>query len=175
MHEKRDAGNGTQCAIRAYLPGDAAALAELYRRSVAYYGPRAYSPAQVAAWAGGISAERIAACCGDGRHVAVAVGPDGIVLGWGDLEQDGHVDFLYCAPEAGGRGVGSALCHALETHGRTTGTARLHVEASELARPLFERRGFTLLRRNDLVVNGVAIHNFSMEKRLKPVPGECAR
>ncbi|MUI16046.1 GNAT family N-acetyltransferase [Massilia dura] len=174
MHETRDAGNGAQCAIRACLPGDAAALAELYRRSVGHFGPRAYSPAQVAAWAGGISAEKIAACCGDGRHVAVAVAPDDTLLGWGDLEQDGHVDFLYCAPEAEGRRVGSALYDTLETHARAAGMARLYVEASELARHLFERRGFLLLRRNELIVNGVAIHNFSMEKWLTATRGECA-
>jgi putative acetyltransferase len=42
---------------------------------------------------------------------------------------------------------------------------RIFVEASELARPLFERRGFTLLARNDLVLDGVDIHNYRMEKR----------
>jgi putative acetyltransferase len=40
------------------------------------------------------------------------------------------------------------------------------VEASEAARRLFERRGFTVVRRRDLDLDGVAIHNFAMVKRL---------
>ena len=48
---------------------------------------------------------------------------------------------------------------------RRRGLHRIFVEASELARPLFERRDFTLLGRNDLVLDGVDIHNYLMEKR----------
>lgn len=153
-------------AIRAGRPADAAALAHLYRQSVLHYGPRAYSPAQVGAWAATISAEKIAACLGDGRHAIVAVDMADNILGWGDLEADGHIVFLYSAPEARGRRVGSTLYAALERHARAAALPRLHVEASELALPLFTRHGFALLRRNDLVIDGVAIHNFSMEKRL---------
>lgn len=154
-------------AIRACRPSDAAALAHLYRQSVLHHGPRAYSPAQVNAWAGSISAEKIAACIGDGRHAIVAVDMAGNILGWGDLEADGHIDFLYGAPEARGRRVGATLYAALERHARAAAMPRLHVEASELARPLFARHGFALLRRNELMLDGVAIHNFSMEKRLR--------
>jgi putative acetyltransferase len=168
MPDAQDARSTVRHAIRACRPGDATALADLYRRSVMHYGLGAYSPVQVAAWAGSISAQKIAARSGDGRHVAVAVDAAGGILGWGDLEADGHVDFLYCAPEAEGRRVGSALVAALEAHARAAGMARLTVEASVLARQLFARRGFALLHRNDVAVNGVALHNFSMEKRLLP-------
>jgi putative acetyltransferase len=170
MPMAQDSGLAMCHAIRAYVPGDAAHLAALYRRSVTHYGPGAYLPAQVAAWAGSISAEKIAARCADGRHVAVAIDGAGGILGWGDLETDGHMDFLYCAPEAGGRRVGSALVGALEAHAGAAGMRRLTVEASELAKHLFARRGFTLLHRNELLVDGVAIHNFSMEKWLLPRP-----
>ena len=60
-----------------------------------------------------------------------------------------------------------AVLAAIEAHAREQGIERLIVEASELARPLFERRGFTLLGRNDLLLDGVAIHNYRMEKRLQ--------
>jgi putative acetyltransferase len=36
---------------RPARPGDAAAIADLYRRSVTVLGPRDYAPGQVAAWA----------------------------------------------------------------------------------------------------------------------------
>jgi putative acetyltransferase len=42
---------------------------------------------------------------GDGRLVLVAVGESGHVAALMDLELGGHVDRLFCAPEAAGRSV----------------------------------------------------------------------
>jgi len=151
--------------LRPYRPADASALTALYARSVRHYGPRAYTPAQVEAWAATAEVAETAARCGDGRYVVVAQDDDGTVLGFADLEADGHLDMLYVAPEAEGLHVGSHLYATIEAHARRRGLRRIFVEASELARPLFERRGFTLLARNDLVLDGVDIHNYRMEKR----------
>ena len=152
--------------IRPYRPADAPALATLYARSVRHFGPRAYSAEQVDAWAATACPEKMAARCADGRTVLIAEGADGPLLGYGDMEADGHLDFLYAAPEGEGRGVGSALLAALEDVARRQGSVRIFVEASEIARPLFERRGYTLVGRNDFDVGGVPIHNYRMEKSL---------
>lgn len=152
-------------SLRPYHPTDAAALTALYARSVRHYGPRAYTPEQVAVWAATADVAHTAARCGDGRYVVVAQDDAGTVLGFADLEADGHLDMLYAAPEAEGLHVGSQLYATIEAHARRRGLHRIFVEASELARPLFERRGFTLLARNDLVLDGVDIHNYRMEKR----------
>ena len=151
--------------LRPYHSTDAAALTTLYVRSVRHYGPRVYTPEQVAVWAATADVANTAARCGDGRFVVVAQNEAGGLLGFADLEADGHLDMLYVAPEAEGLHVGSHLYDAIEAHVRRRGLHRIFVEASELARPLFERRGFTLLGRNDLVLDGVDIHNYRMEKR----------
>jgi putative acetyltransferase len=51
-------------------------------------------------------------------------------------------------------------------HARAAGISRLFVEASENARPVFERAGFIVMRRRDFDVGGVAIHNYAMERTL---------
>lgn len=96
----------------------------------------------------------------------VAAGADGTPLAYGDLEPDGHIDHLYCRPDAAGTGVTAALYQALEAAARARGIARLHTEASEPARRFFLKQGFTVVSRNDFEVAGVAIHNWRMEKRL---------
>ncbi|CAN7477459.1 GNAT family N-acetyltransferase [Pseudoxanthomonas sp. LjRoot168] len=154
--------------LRRYRPADATALTDLYVRSVRHYGPRAYTPEQVDAWAATADSARTAARCSDGRVVVVAQDQAGTVLGFAELETDGHLDMLYVAPDAEGLRLGTLLYTALETQARDLGLHRLFVEASELARPLFERQGFTLLGRNDRVLAGVDIHNYRMEKRLAP-------
>ena len=152
--------------IREYKCEDAPALADLYAKSVRHFGPRAYSSEQVEAWASAASAKSIAARCEDGRVVLVGVDERDRPIAYGDLEDDGHLDFLYCAPEVAGKGAGSQIYAALERRARHMSLHRIYVEASELAKPLFERNGFTLVSRNDLSIRGVAIHNFKMEKAL---------
>jgi len=96
----------------------------------------------------------------------VAVDDDGVIAGYGDLEENGHIDHLYCRPDVVGSGVGSAIYAALEEVARKAGIAILFVEASEGARRLFERRGFNLDGRNDFVIDGVRIHNYRMSKSI---------
>jgi putative acetyltransferase len=161
------ASNQLRMQIRPYQSGDAEGLADLYVRSVRHFGPRAYSQEQVEAWASTISAEKIAARASDGRIMLVAADEQRGPLAFGDLEPNGHLDFLYCAPEAAGQGLSSKLYAALEEHARSLSLRSIFVGASELARPLFERNGFRVARRNDLQIGDVAIHNFAMEKILK--------
>ena len=153
--------------IRPFEADDADAMAALYVRAVREIGARDYSPAQVEAWAGGESrAELFRQKMQDGRRGWVALNADGQVTAFVDLEADGHIDFLYATPEVAGTGVAGALLDVLEAAAGEAGLKRLYVEASEPARRVFSRRGYDLLHRRDFEVGGVAIHNYSMERRL---------
>lgn len=67
-----------------------------------------------------------------------------------------HIDHLYCRPDRVGTGIGSAIYAELEAAAMAAGIERLFVEASEAARRLLERRGFTIDARNDFIRNDVA-------------------
>lgn len=86
------------------------------------------------------------------------------VMGFVDLEADGHIDFLYVDPDAAGQGVATRMLDELERSARSAGIERLYVEASEPARRVFERRGYTVTARRDFEISGVAIHNYAMER-----------
>jgi putative acetyltransferase len=104
----------------------------------------------------------------DGRLVLVAADENDRIVAFIDLEADGHIDRLFCAPEGAGRGIASQLYGAVEAEAREQGIARLYTEASELARRFFERKGFTVKERQEMILRGVAIHNYSMFKDLAP-------
>jgi len=153
--------------IRDYRPEDAADLARIFYRSVRRLAARHYDEAQVQAWAprlGDPGAWNRRAT--DGRITIVAVDDADRPIAFGDLERSGHVDHLYCSPEAQGTGAASAVYDGLERYARDLGLTRLYVEASECALPLFGRKGFSRIRRNDFALQGVSIHNYSMEKIL---------
>lgn len=155
----------TNFAIRPYDPADAAAMGQLYFDAARQVGARRYTPEQVAAWAPApADAQAVHKRAADGRVTLVATDPQGQVAGYIDLEADGHIDHLFCRPDVAGQGLAARLLQEILALAAARDMPRLYVEASELARGLFERHGFTQVRRRDFEVRGVAIHNFAMER-----------
>lgn len=153
--------------VRPYREGDAARMLEIFQRAVKEIGSRFYSPAQVEAWGGGrVTEERLHALYTDGRATFIGETEDGLAVGFSDLEADGHIDMLYCDPDHAGQGYARMLVEAAVAEAQACGLPKLHTEASEAARPVFERAGFVARFRRDLNIDGVDIHNWAMEKRL---------
>ena len=153
--------------IRPFRSEDAPALARIFYAAVHQVGGLHYSLEQLKAWAPVVpSPERFLERGADGRILLVAADDDDRPLAYGDLEKNGHIDHLYCRPDVAGTGVTSALYDQLEAAARDRGIGRLYVEASEPARRFFLRKSFVVLQRRDFILDGVAIHNFAMEKRL---------
>jgi len=159
--------NGAGVRVRPFRPPDAPALARIFHAAVHGIAARHYSPAQIAAWAPAVpDPARFCARGMDGRILLVAEGEDGAALAYADVEPDGHIDHLFCRPDAAGTGVTATLYAALEAAAVARGIARLYTEASEPARRFFEKRGFTVDHRRDFELAGVPIHNYAMHKRL---------
>ena len=153
--------------IRAYEMRDAAGVADVFYRSVREVALSDYTPEQVKAWAPGrLDVERTHQRSSDGRLTLVAADEQDQVVAFIDLEPDGHIDRLFCAPEAVGQHIASRLYTELEAAARAQGIGRLYTEASELARRFFERKDFIVLERQDKVLRGVPIHNYGMAKTL---------
>jgi putative acetyltransferase len=157
--------------IRDYDAGDASEIARLFYGTVRSVNRADYSDEQVEAWAPGVPDPDEWHARMAGRKTLVAE-EDGEVVGFAELEEDGHLDMIYLREDAVGRGVGLRLYGAVEREARTRGLGRIFTEASITARPFFERRGFRVVREQTVVVRGVAMTNFAMEKPLPPPDGE---
>jgi putative acetyltransferase len=157
--------------IRPFRDEDVTVLAQILHDAVHRIGARDYSPEQCAAWSPVPPAPAAFLARVRGSHrVFVAVDAGDRPLGFIELESDGHIDCFYCRPDVAGSGVGAALYRHLEEAARADGIGALHVEASEAAKRFFSRQGFSLGPRRDFERNGVAIHNFTMTKRLTEQP-----
>ncbi|WP_231517059.1 GNAT family N-acetyltransferase [Marinobacterium lacunae] len=88
------------------------------------------------------------------------------MAGFIELDTDGHIDCTYTHPDFQRMGVASTLYEYLLEEASTRKIKRLYVEASLIAKPFFERRGFSVVRKNEVQRNGVTLVNFSMEKHL---------
>jgi putative acetyltransferase len=153
--------------VRLFRPEDAERLATIFYRSVREGALGPYSQIQVEAWAPNpphpaMYTDRAV----DGRILLVTAGEDDQPIAYGDVELSGHIDHLFCIPEQIGKGAASMLFDAPENRARVLEIPKLFVEASEVARPFFERKGFRVLRRNQIFRRGVELHNYAMEKML---------
>lgn len=154
--------------IREFDPADASALVNVFQRSVRGLGSRDYSPAQVSTWLARVPREAdILAHAKADSIFLVATDDAGLPLAFVVTEGDGHIDLLYCVPEAAGTGVAADLYDRMEEIARQRRFERLFTEASEAARHLFARKGYRVVCRGNLVIGGIPIHNYGMEKDLR--------
>ena len=157
----------SEYTLRGFREEDAPALSQLTRSAIAAVGPHAYSEKQVAVWLARHSGpERFIERARGGHRMILAVDRHGKAAAYTLLEPDGHLDMLYCHPDHTRRGLADRLLSAAEDLAREWGLTRLYTEASDLARPAFERAGYEATERREFELDGVAIHNWAMEKRL---------
>ena len=157
--------------LRPLREDDAAAVSALTLAAIRVTGPHGYTPEQIAAWAARHPGpEHFIARAAKGDIIRLAVGADDRPLAYCLLEADGHLDMLYCHPDHGGQGLARMLLAEADLVARAMDLTRLFTEASELARPVFERAGYRLVARRDFTIpfegREVAIHNYAMEKQL---------
>lgn len=151
--------------IQQYTADRAQEVADVFHQSVHGIDPDLYTGEQQEAWAPSppdyqVWAERLSV-----KQPFIAI-IDNRVAGFIELDPDGHIDCTYTHPDFQGRGVAGTLYDYLLREARRKGLVRLYVEASLVAKPFFERRGFALLQENKVHRNGETLINYSMEKWL---------
>lgn len=153
--------------LRPFESGDARAIARLTLDAVLKIGPQAYSADQVRVWSKGHhKAERFLHRADSGHLIYVMADETNQPAAYALLEPDGHLDMLYCSPTHAGKGLAITLLKHAGNEARRFKITKLYTEASELAQPAFAKAGYATLHRSDFEVDGVAIHNYAMEKPL---------
>lgn len=151
--------------IRSYRQGDDRHIAEIFCRAIHEIGIKAYTEEQCLAWSPREpDYPRWEKRCALKRPLIFE--QDGQIAGFLELDPDGLIDCAYISPDFQRRGIMAQLVrHAIGVASRM-GLNRVYVEASILARPLFEKLGFTVLRDKTVRLRGVELLNFDMEQRL---------
>jgi len=165
--------------IRDFAASDAPTLAQLTLAAIHAVGSARYNEAQTQAWAARHhDPDRFLERVAKGARIWVAVTVSDEPAAYALLETQrepsgsasGHLDMLYCHPDHTRKGLADRLLSHAESGARSDQLTRLFTEASDLARPAFERAGYTVQHRRDFTIEhksrAVAIHNYAMEKRL---------
>lgn len=150
--------------IREYRPSDCRELAELFYNTVHTVNAGDYSPEQLAVWATG-NIDLAAWHLSLQKHYCVVAAAGDMLVGFGDIDKTGYLDRLYVHRDYQGRGVATAICNRLE--GWVKGLKRdaaIITHASITAKPFFVRRGYRVLRAQEVERGGIFLTNFVMEK-----------
>ncbi len=150
-----------QRQIRNYKDDDANGIVEVFYHAVHRSGQGHYSAAQLEAWAPSplnyaYWQKRLASTqpfVAEQSHM---------VVGFIELGEAGHIGCFYVHPDYQQQGIGQQLYHYLTEQARERNFAQLYVEASHMARPFFEKKGFVYEKTNQVALNGQVLTNFSM-------------
>lgn len=146
--------------IRDYTPADCPEMAELFYNTVHSVNAGDYNTEQLDAWASGtVGLEQWNASFL--AHRTVVAEMDGILAGFGDMDETGYLDRLYVHRDLQRRGVATAICDALEKHSTAS---EFTTHASITAKPFFEKRGYVVVKEQQVERWGVWLTNFVMKR-----------
>ena len=83
------------------------------------------------------------------------------IAGFGDIDGSGYLDRLYVHHKYQRQGIAAAICDKLE---QAVPGARITTCASITARPFFEKRGYRVIKEQQVERDGTFLTNYLMEK-----------
>ncbi|WP_375503798.1 GNAT family N-acetyltransferase [uncultured Nostoc sp.] len=90
----------------------------------------------------------------------------GKIIGFGELEANGHIDRFYCHKDFQRKGIGKKILEQLESKAKSLGIEKLFVEASITAKSFFESQNFIVVKQQEVERRRQKLINFIMEKYL---------
>ena len=153
--------------IRDYKSGDCRETAELFYETVHKINSADYTQEQIRVWAPrDRDLEKWDASYKEKGKKAIIAAEGDRIVGFCDVTASGYFDRLYVHCEFQGMGIGKALCREGERYAASCGSSKVTVYASITAKPFFEKLGYSVIRPNEVIREGVSLTNYFMEKNL---------
>lgn len=138
-------------------------LAKIFEQAILAIDNDIYSPSQKQAWLGNHSADYWQQRF-EQTQPFVAVIDDRAVgfIEFGFDDGIGEIDCLYIEPNFQQQGVGQALFNKVLEIAKLNNIKEIHVFASHIAKPFFEKQGFQTVQKNLVERSGIILENWLM-------------
>lgn len=143
--------------IREYQSSDCEELTKLFYNTVHTVNAKDYTEEQLDAWATGqVDLNKWDQSLRE--HYSIVAVENEMLVGFGDIDKSGYLDHLFVHADYQGKGIGTMICNRLEQ--AVSGNIITH--ASITARPFFEKRGYRVVKEQQVERQGVFLTNFEM-------------
>lgn len=145
--------------IREYRAEDCERLAKLFYSTVHTVNAKDYTRDQLDAWA----PENMDLTTWNQSflaHYSLVAEEGHEIVGFGDIDKTGYLDRLYVHKDHQNKGIASEICSFLEQ----TVSGKVVTHTSITARPFFERRGYRIVKEQQVERQGIVLTNFIMER-----------
>lgn len=147
--------------IRKYKSSDCQEIAELFYNTVHSINKKDYTQEQLDVWATkNIDIEKWDTSFL--KNYTVVAESNGIIVGFGDIAEDGYLDRLYVHKDFQRMGIATMIFDKLEN--KVKGKP-LYTHASITAKPFFIKRGYKVIKQQLVEREGILLENYVMEKR----------
>lgn len=152
--------------LREYQQSDCRKLTELFYNTVHIVNAKDYTKEQLDVWATRqVALEKWNQSLQE--HYSIVATEEDVIVGFGDIDKTGYLDRLYVHAEHQGKGIATAICDQLEQFVRENITTH----ASITARPFFEKRGYKVVKEQQVERQGIFLTNYVMIKERKNEEG----
>lgn len=150
--------------IRKYQSSDCKELTELFYNTVHIVNTKDYTKEQLDVWATGqVDLKKWNQSLQE--HFSIVMVDADIIVGFGDIDKTGYLDRLFVHSDYQGKGIATAICNQLES--AVQGNIITH--ASITAKPFFEKRGYKVVKKQQVERQGIFLTNFVMIKEQYPL------
>lgn len=150
---------GIEVDIRQYQQSDCKELTELFYNTVHTVNAKDYTKEQLNVWATGqVDLEKWDLSLQE--HYSVVAVENNVIVGFGDIDKTGYLDRLFVHADHQGKGIATAICDKLEQFVKKNVTTH----ASITARPFFEKRGYKVVKEQQVERQGIFLTNYVMVK-----------
>lgn len=146
--------------IRPYRSSDCPTLAQIYYDTIHTVNAADYTEAQLDAWASGNVDLQVWDEYFLARQSFVAE-LDEVIVGFADMDDTGYLGRLYVHKDYQGKGIGKALCDAVET---AVDVPKYTLHSSITAKSFYEKQGYKAVEMRQMPRKDQFITIFVMEK-----------
>lgn len=150
--------------IRKYQKEDCKELCALFYDTVHTINAKDYTKDQLDVWATGqVDFEKWDKSLQE--HYSIVAVDNKIIVGFGDIDKTGYLDRLYVHKDYQKKGIATAICNNLEKN-ISAKINKIRTHASITAKSFFEKRGYKVIKEQQVERQGIFLTNYVMEKNL---------
>lgn len=94
------------------------------------------------------------------EHYSIVAVENDVIIGFGDIDSTGYLDRLFVHADYQGKGIATAIYDQLEQ----SAPENITTHASITAKPFFEKRGYKVVKEQQIERQGIFLTNFYMKK-----------